>query len=175
MNVFCKRYVSLSCFTYMHEHFENHVLYKFQHNTYVGKFMKEFTSHGFWKFSSISSSYVWIHSTQEVEKCSKEWVYKMCICTFGRNIWPINWGDCDTDHYLVVAKIKERLAVSKQTLQRVHMEMFNLKKWNEVEGKEQYRVEISNRFTALEILHTEVDINRGWKTIRQDIKGDWIR
>jgi hypothetical protein len=30
------------------------------------------------------------------------------------------------------------------------MERFNLKKLNEVEGKEQYRVEILNRFTALQ-------------------------
>jgi hypothetical protein len=32
------------------------------------------------------------------------------------------------------------------------MERFNLKKLNEVEGKEQYLVEISNRFAALENL-----------------------
>jgi hypothetical protein len=56
-------------------------------------------------------------------------------------------ADCDIDHYLVVAKIRERLAVSKQTTHTVYME-----KLNEVEGKEQYRVEISNRFTALENL-----------------------
>jgi hypothetical protein len=31
-------------------------------------------------------------------------------------------ADCDTDHYLVVAKVRERLAVSKQTTHRVHME-----------------------------------------------------
>jgi hypothetical protein len=43
-------------------------------------------------------------------------------------------ADCDTDHYLVVAKVRERLAVSKQTAHRVHMERFNLKKLNEVEG-----------------------------------------
>jgi hypothetical protein len=30
------------------------------------------------------------------------------------------------------------------------MEMFYLKKLNEVEGIEQYRVEVSNRFAALE-------------------------
>jgi hypothetical protein len=36
-------------------------------------------------------------------------------------------ADCDTDHYLVVAEIRERLAVSKQTTHRVHMERFNLK------------------------------------------------
>jgi hypothetical protein len=38
------------------------------------------------------------------------------------------------------------------------MERFNLKKLNEVEGKEQYCVEISNRFAALENLDTEVDV-----------------
>jgi hypothetical protein len=30
------------------------------------------------------------------------------------------------------------------------MERFDIKKLKEVEGKEQYRVEISNKFTALE-------------------------
>jgi hypothetical protein len=43
-------------------------------------------------------------------------------------------ADCDTDHYLVVAKIRERLAVNTQ---RFHTERFNLKKLNEVESKEQ--------------------------------------
>jgi GH43 family beta-xylosidase len=75
-------------------------------------------------------------------------------------------ADCESDHYLVVAKIWERLAVSTQTTQRVHLERFNLRKINKVEGKEQQHVEISNRFTALENLDTEVDINRAWETIR---------
>jgi hypothetical protein len=35
-----------------------------------------------------------------------------------------------------------------------YLERFNLKKLNEVEGKEQYRVEISNRVAALENLDT---------------------
>jgi hypothetical protein len=48
----------------------------------------------------------------------------------------------------VVAKIRERLVVSKQTSHRVSMERFNLKKLNEVEGKEQYHVEISNGFVV---------------------------
>jgi hypothetical protein len=42
------------------------------------------------------------------------------------------------------------MAVSKQTRHKYHMDRFNLKKLNEAEGKEQYRVEISNRFSALE-------------------------
>jgi hypothetical protein len=68
-------------------------------------------------------------------------------------------ANCATDHYLVVAKVGKRLAVSKQTMDRVHMDEFNLKKLNEVEDKEQYRVEISNRFAALENLVTEVNSN----------------
>jgi hypothetical protein len=59
----------------------------------------------------------------------------------------------------VVAKVRERLAVSKRTTHRVHMERFNLKKLSEPEGKERYRVEISNRFAASENLDTERDVN----------------
>jgi hypothetical protein len=40
------------------------------------------------------------------------------------------------------------------------MERLNLKKLNEVEGKEQYCVEISNRFAPLENSDTEVDVNQ---------------
>jgi endonuclease/exonuclease/phosphatase family metal-dependent hydrolase len=36
-------------------------------------------------------------------------------------------ADCDSDHYLVVAKVMERLAVNKQGSQRFDMERFNLK------------------------------------------------
>jgi hypothetical protein len=66
-----------------------------------------------------------------------------------------------TDHCLVLAKIRDRLAVSKQTTHKFHMEKQNLKKLNVVEGKEQYRVEISHRFVVLEILRDDMDINRG--------------
>jgi hypothetical protein len=40
------------------------------------------------------------------------------------------------------------------------MERFSLEKLNELEGKERYQVEISNRFTALKNLDDDVDINR---------------
>jgi hypothetical protein len=46
------------------------------------------------------------------------------------------------------------------------MENFNLKKLNKVDGKEQFRVEVSNRFAALEDLDTEVEINSAWETIK---------
>jgi hypothetical protein len=58
-------------------------------------------------------------------------------------------ADCDTDHYLVVLKVRERLTVNRQTTHRFLMECFSLKKSNEVEGKEQHQVEISNRFASL--------------------------
>jgi hypothetical protein len=44
-------------------------------------------------------------------------------------------ADCDSDHYLVVEKVRERLAVNKQRSHRFHMERFTLKKLNEVDGK----------------------------------------
>jgi hypothetical protein len=50
------------------------------------------------------------------------------------------------------------------------MERFNLKKLNEVEGKEKYRVEVSNRFEALEDLVSEVDIKSACETVRENIK-----
>jgi hypothetical protein len=59
-----------------------------------------------------------------------------------------------------VAKVRERLAVSKQRVHRFYMKRFSLNQLNEVECEEQYCVEISNRFAALENLYTEVDINR---------------
>jgi hypothetical protein len=70
----------------------------------------------------------------------------------------------------VVAKIRARLAVNKQRSHRFDMERFNLKKLNEVEGKEQFRVEVSNRFTALEDWDAETKINSAWGTIRANIK-----
>jgi hypothetical protein len=39
-----------------------------------------------------------------------------------------------------------------------------------VEGKEQHRVEISNRCAALESLGVEVDINKAWETVTKNIK-----
>jgi hypothetical protein len=50
------------------------------------------------------------------------------------------------------------------------MEKFNLKKLNEIESKEQYRVEVSNRFAAVEVLDLEVEISSAWEMIRENIK-----
>jgi hypothetical protein len=64
------------------------------------------------------------------------------------------------DHYLVVTKVRERLAMSKQTTHRFHTKRFDLRKLNKVESKEQYHIEISNRFESLENMDGEMDNNR---------------
>jgi len=46
-------------------------------------------------------------------------------------------GSCYTD-YLVVAKIRETLAVSKQAAQMFDVERFNLKKLSELYVRKQY-------------------------------------
>jgi hypothetical protein len=86
------------------------------------------------------------------------------------NVRSFTAVDCDSDHYLVVAKVRERLAVNKQRSYRCHMERFFLKKLNEVEGKEQFLVQVPNRFAALEDLDAEVEISTAWETIRENIK-----
>jgi hypothetical protein len=53
---------------------------------------------------------------------------------------------------LVVAKVRERLAVSKRMVKKMDVERFNLQKLNEREVKKQYQAAIKNRFSALENL-----------------------
>jgi hypothetical protein len=52
-----------------------------------------------------------------------------------------------------VAKLRERISVSKQARQKFDVERFDLKKVDDIEVKEMYQVEISNRFGALESLY----------------------
>ena len=79
-------------------------------------------------------------------------------------------ADCDTDHYLVIAKVRERLAVSKQAAQKLQGERFNLRKLKDLEVKKQYQIEITNRFSALGNITDDGDINREWNNIKENIK-----
>jgi hypothetical protein len=67
-------------------------------------------------------------------------------------------ADCDSDHHLVVAKVRERLAVSKRAAKNTDMDKFNLNKLNEGEVKEQYHVTIRDKFSVLENLKDNGDI-----------------
>jgi hypothetical protein len=60
-------------------------------------------------------------------------------------------ADCDIDHYLIVAKLRERLAVNKLRSHRFYIGMPILKKLQEVERKDQFYVEVPNRFAVLKI------------------------
>ena len=79
-------------------------------------------------------------------------------------------ADCDSEHYLVVAKVRERLAVRKQAAQEVVGERFNLRKLNELEVRQRYQIEITNRFAALGNERNDGDINRAWEDIKESIK-----
>jgi hypothetical protein len=46
------------------------------------------------------------------------------------DVWSFKEAVCDTNYYLVVAKVRQRLAVNKQRTHGFHMERFNLKKLN---------------------------------------------
>jgi hypothetical protein len=79
-------------------------------------------------------------------------------------------ADWDIDHYLVAAKHRERLSVSKRVAKKLDIQRIDLRKLNEAEVKEQYRVKITNRFAALENFDDNVDMNTAWENIRENIK-----
>jgi hypothetical protein len=79
-------------------------------------------------------------------------------------------ADCDTDRYLEVAKVRERLAVSKRAAQKLNTERFKVKKINEADVKEQYQLTTRNKSSALENLQDSGDFNRAWDNIRENIK-----
>jgi hypothetical protein len=49
-------------------------------------------------------------------------------------------AECDTDHYLVVAKVRETVAVCKQATQIFDVERYNLRKLGELEISKQVRL-----------------------------------
>jgi len=51
-------------------------------------------------------------------------------------------ADSDTDHYLVVAKVRERLAVSKKEAQKSDMEKLNLRNQNGLDVSKQYMIKM---------------------------------
>jgi hypothetical protein len=59
-------------------------------------------------------------------------------------------ADCDTDLYLVVANVRERLPVRKQAAHKFDGERFNLRKLNDLEVRKEYQIEIINSYAALE-------------------------
>jgi hypothetical protein len=71
---------------------------------------------------------------------------------------------------LVVAKVRETLAVGKRMVKKMNVERFNLKHLKEDEVKEEYQVTIKNTFAALENSDDNGVINRAWEIIRENIR-----
>jgi hypothetical protein len=69
-----------------------------------------------------------------------------------------------------VAKLRERISLSRRARQNCDLERFDLNKLDDIEVKEKYQVEISNRFAALESLDESFDINNAWESISESIK-----
>jgi len=77
---------------------------------------------------------------------------------------------CDTYHYLVVAKVRERLAVSKQGVKKFDVDRFNPRALNELEVRKHHQIKISNRFATLNNLSDIEDISRAWENMKDNIK-----
>jgi hypothetical protein len=69
-----------------------------------------------------------------------KWHFSIVDVRFFRGI------DRDTVHYLVVANVRERLAVIKRAAQKFQLGRFNFRKLNELEVRKQNQIKFSNRF-----------------------------
>ncbi|KAJ4442142.1 hypothetical protein ANN_12008 [Periplaneta americana] len=108
---------------------------------------------------------------------------------------PIRFGPCDvatnaegrqqnhlpeisefnaqSTQYASSSKLRERLSVAKRVEQQVNITKFNILKLKDEEAKQNYQVEISNRFATLESsdeVEKELDVNSVWENIRDSIK-----
>ena len=50
--------------------------------------------------------------------------------------------ECDTDNYVVVAKVKESLAGSQKAAQEFDVEIFNNRQLSELEVRKQYQIKV---------------------------------
>jgi hypothetical protein len=66
----------------------------------------------------------------------------------------VSGADCDTDHCLVFAKHRKRLAVRKQASQKCDVERLNLRKLNELGARKKYQRE--SRSVRIEAAETMV-------------------
>jgi hypothetical protein len=62
------------------------------------------------------------------------------------------------------------MAVSKQAAQKYDVERFNFKNLNELEVGKQYQIKVSNRFSTMENLNDDKDINMAWWNTEENIR-----
>jgi len=82
-------------------------------------------------------------------------------------------ADCDTDHRLLVATLKVRLAKRQRQQSILPLNLEELKKEKSV----QFAAEVTNRFKALEAAQDEVtteDLWKGTKTVLLEVAREMI-
>ena len=85
------------------------------------------------------------------------------------DIRSLRGADCDTDHYLVVTTIRERLSLKMRINQHVVADRSNLNKLVDRETRKEYQIDVANRFSALEGLEIS-SVDDTWVKIRDSIK-----
>ena len=70
----------------------------------------------------------------------------------------------------MVAKVRERLAVSNNLKLKFDGERFNPRKLHELQARKHYQIKFSNRFVGLGNISDDEDINRAWEIIKENIK-----
>ena len=78
-------------------------------------------------------------------------------------------ADCDTDYYLVVATMRERLSLKKGIKQLLVADRYNLNKLVDRETRKECQIDVTNRFSALEGLELS-SVDDTWVKIRDSIK-----
>jgi hypothetical protein len=78
-------------------------------------------------------------------------------------------ADGDIDPCMVVAKVRERLAVIKHAAQYFDGGRMNLWQLNVLEVRKQYQIEITNKFGTVENRRDCKNINRAWENVKENI------
>jgi hypothetical protein len=69
-----------------------------------------------------------------------------------------------------LAKLRERISVSKRGRQNFDLERFDIKKLDDRGVKEKYQLEILNRVASLESLDENSDINNAWESTQDRVQ-----
>ena len=67
------------------------------------------------------------------------------------NVSSSREADCDTDHYLVLATIRERLSLKNGIKQNLVADRYNLNNLLAHQTRKEYQEVVANRFSALEV------------------------